>query len=105
MTSSLLQFGLSSETIRAINGVFKKMPQIQQVLIYGSRAKGNYKHGSDIDLTIKGSNLKTTDLLKIENDIEELMLPYKLDLSLYEQIENPDLKEHIERVGQLFYQR
>ena len=61
---------------------------IENVILYGSRAKGNYKEGSDIDLTIKGN-------LTFDN----LSLPWKIDLSLYNQIENKELLEHIDRVG------
>ena len=93
------KFGLSLETINLLKSIFFKYPQIENVLIYGSRAKGNFKEGSDIDLVIKGALLTTTDLLKIENDIEELMLPYKVDLALFHQIENVELVEHINRVG------
>lgn len=99
---SLGQFGLKANTISKINSVFAKYPQIEKVLIYGSRAKGNYRAGSDIDLTIVGK-LTLTDLLKIENEIDDLLLIYKFDLSLMHQIENPNLVEHINRVGKVFY--
>lgn len=75
---------------------------ITKVLIYGSRAKENYRPGSDIDLTIVAPLLALTDLLKIEAEIEELMLPYKVDLSLFHLIEDPDVLEHISRVGKEF---
>ncbi len=73
------------------------------MVIYGSRAMGNFREGSDIDLVIKGEGLKMSDLLKIENEIDELLLPYKVDLSLYSQIENDELIEHIQRVGKSFF--
>jgi len=96
-------YGLSTQTLEKLKQVFLKYSSIQKVIVYGSRAKGNFQTGSDIDLTILAPNLKTTDLLKIENEIDELMLPYKVDLSLFHQIENPDLVDHIQRVGQVFY--
>lgn len=96
------KFGLSQKTIDSLNQVFSQFPQVEQVILYGSRAKGNYRDGSDIDLTLKGENLNLNDLLKIENLIEELLLPYKIDLSLYQQIENPEFVEHIDRVGVSF---
>ncbi|MCM2281074.1 MAG: nucleotidyltransferase domain-containing protein [Bdellovibrionaceae bacterium] len=98
--------GLSHETISALKKIFSQHPSIEKVVLYGSRAKGTYKHGSDIDLTIFSSpKLTTQDLLRIENEIEELMLPYKIDLSLFHQIENPDLIDHIQHIGQIFYLR
>jgi predicted nucleotidyltransferase len=93
------RFGLSSKTISALKSVFSKYPQIERVIIYGSRAKGNFRPGSDIDLTLVAPSLNLTELLKIENEIEELMLPYKIDLSLRHTIENQELLEHLDRVG------
>jgi predicted nucleotidyltransferase len=97
-----LTFGLTSQTIQKINSVFSNYPEIIEVIIYGSRAKGNFREGSDIDLTLNAQGLTTTHLLKIENELEELMLPYKIDLSLLHQIDNQELLEHIKRVGKKF---
>ena len=92
-------YGLQNTTIEAINSVFREYQNIDEVVLYGSRAKGNYKTGSDIDLVLKGEALSLTDLLSIENELDDLMLPYKIDVSLYHQINNPELIEHIQRVG------
>ncbi|HRI28090.1 MAG TPA: nucleotidyltransferase domain-containing protein [Chitinophagales bacterium] len=95
-------FGLSQQHIDLLCQCFKRNLGIELVIIYGSRAKGNYKRGSDIDLTIQGA-LDFGDLLKLENEIDDLLLPYKIDLSLMHQISNPDLLAHIESVGKVFY--
>ena len=97
-----MPYGLKKTTIEAINGVFRKNRNIDEVILYGSRAMGNYKTGSDIDLVLKGTKLSLTDLLKIENELDDLMLPYKIDVALYHQINNPELIEHIQRVGKSF---
>lgn len=97
-------FGLQQKHIDAINACFAQYPQIEQVILYGSRAKGNYKNGSDIDLTIVG-DLDYNSLLKLENQLDDLLLPYKMDLSLKHKITNPDLLNHIERVGKVFYEK
>ncbi len=99
------KFGLDKKTIEKINEVFSKFSQIEQVIIYGSRAKGNYKNGSDIDLTLIESNLNFSELLAIENQLDDLLLPYKIDLSQKRIISNQKLIEHIERVGIPFYSR
>jgi predicted nucleotidyltransferase len=99
----LLDTGLSIKTIESIQGIFKKYQKIESVFIYGSRAKGNFKNGSDIDLTIDGAELTLTDLFKIENELDDLFLPYKIDLSLIHHIESAELLEHIKRVGKVFY--
>lgn len=102
---SNLHTGLKPETIIAIKGVFAGYQQIEQAILYGSRAKGTYRNGSDIDLTLKGAELTLTVLNKIDNDLDDLLLPYKTDVSIYHKIENQDLLEHIERVGSVFYER
>lgn len=100
-----MNFGLTNETIKAIATVFSKYTNIEQVILYGSRAMGNYKNGSDIDLTIVSNNLNVDTLFKIELELDDLLLPYKIDLSLYHQISNANLLEHINRVGKIFYQK
>ncbi len=100
-----MMFGLKTETINAIQEVFAKYPEVEKSILYGSRAKGNYRPGSDIDLTLLGEKLTLTILQKIENELDDLLLPYKIDLSVFHQIGNPDLVAHIERVGQIFYQK
>lgn len=102
------KFGLREQTISAIQQVFASFQQVSQVIIYGSRAKGTFKPGSDIDLTLIAANEAKLDLtiqFKIEEALEELMLPYQFDLSIMENIDNPNLLEHINRVGQVFFLR
>lgn len=105
MKNSLELSGLPPETIKKIQQVFTRYSEISRVCLYGSRAKGNYRHGSDIDLTIMGDDLSSSQLLRIENELDDLLLPYKIDLSLFRQIENTDLVEHVHRVGIDFYRR
>ena len=98
-------FGLKSHIITAIQDVFSRYPEVNSAVLYGSRAKENYRNGSDIDLVLKGEKLNLSLLQKIENELDELYLPYKIDLSIYHQISNVDLLEHIERVGKVFYEK
>ena len=98
-------FGLSLTTLEKLNSVFAQHNAIDSVLIYGSRAKGNYRAGSDIDLTIKGDEISFAEFLQIEDQIDDLMLPYTVDLSQYCQLENTDLIAHIDRIGVAIYSR
>ena len=101
---SLLSFAaLIISMIAKINGVLSRYPSIEQAILYGSRAKGMFRNGSDIDLTLKGDNITHRELAHIENELDDLLLPYKIDLSLFRQIDNHNLIEHIERVGVVFY--
>lgn len=97
--------GLHSEDIQKLCDVIIKFPEVESAIVYGSRAKGNFKPGSDIDLTLTGSSISYTTLANIMQYIDELDLPYKTDVSTYETIENTELKEHILRVGKIIYRR
>lgn len=99
-------FGLTSHTIERIQGVLSKYPQVRAAILFGSRAKGNYKPGSDIDLTLEGDDRLTQQVVyDILNDLEDLLLPYTVDLSIYAQISDPQVQAHIRRVGKTFYQK
>lgn len=98
-----LKFGLKADTIEAINRVFGEFPKIRRVVIYGSRVLGNYRNASDIDLTLIEEDLSFNDIMKIEVMLEDLLLPWKIDLSQLRKITNPELIDHIIRVGQEFY--
>lgn len=91
--------GLTPTELHSIRNIFAQYPQIQRVLLYGSRAKGNYKPASDIDLALIGDDLHLSDLTSLAFALDDLLLPYKFDLTLYARIPNPDLREHIDRVG------
>lgn len=98
-------YGLSEETVQNLINIFKTFPQINKVILYGSRAKGNYRKGSDIDFTLDGAGLTSKLLYRVDDKIDELYLPYKVDLSVLGNIDNEDLIEHINRVGKVFYCR
>lgn len=100
-----MKFGLNVSDIEKINTIFSKYSEIEKSIIYGSRAKGNYSFSSDIDLTLIGDSLNLTKQFEIENDLDDLLLPYKIDLSILNKISNKKLVEHIERVGKVFYQK
>jgi predicted nucleotidyltransferase len=78
---------------------------VDEAILYGSCAKGNFKTGSDIDLTLKGANLTLRQLNAIELEFDDSRLPYEFDLSIYAHIENPQLLGHINRVGVVLYKK
>ena len=100
-----MKFGLEKEQIAEINEIISSWSKIEQVIIFGSRAKGNYRPGSDIDLAIVGGELKFDDLLEISIELGYLNHPMKYDLVLYHQIDDNDVIDHIRRVGILFYEK
>lgn len=96
--------GLNVATIEKIKAVLAMHPELTKALLYGSRAKGNYRTGSDIDLTLIGDALTHAKLGEIATQLDDLLLPYTFDISLFNQIDNPDLVGHIHRVGIVFYE-
>jgi len=98
-----MQYGLSEFQFGQIVNVFANNKDVDKVILYGSRAKGTQKPYSDIDITILGDNLNLSVLQKIEIELDDLLLPYRFDVSLYNSIDNNDLVEHIKRVGKTIY--
>ncbi len=97
--------GLSQKDIENIKAVFAAHPEIEKAVLYGSRAKGSYKSSSDIDLTFFGKDLDLNVVQEIENELDDLLLPYRFDISIFHQIDNSALIDHIERVGIVFWEK
>ncbi len=100
------RFGLEESTIQKICTVLSHYPQVERAILYGSRAKGNYRLGSDIDLTLIGRDDLTLNVLyRIMDELDDLLLPYMIDLSILNAIEDEELVGHIRRAGVKFYER
>jgi uncharacterized protein len=100
-----MKFGLSNEIISKINTVFACHPEIEEAIIFGSRAKGTYREGSDIDISLKGELLTESIKMDVLMEIDALNSPYLFDISIFNLLGSVDLKEHINRVGQIFYKK
>jgi uncharacterized protein len=97
-------FGLHKSTISLIHSILRKHQDIEKAVIYGSRAKGNYREGSDIDLALFGDvGLRT--VANVLDELDDSYLPYTFDVAAYVALKNDKLKEHIDRVGMVFYER
>ena len=103
--TSNTRFGLSPHVVQAIQECLATTAPVEEAILYGSRAKGNYQNGSDIDITLRGKNLTLHDLFQLENDLDDLLLPYQIDLSIHYHLDNQALLDHIKRVGICFYQK
>ncbi|MFO8024010.1 nucleotidyltransferase domain-containing protein [Thiohalophilus sp.] len=95
---------MSAADIKKIHAVFTRHPDVEKAILYGSRAKGTHRPGSDIDITLAG-NISWDELQAITLELDDLMLPYQFDLSVHAMIDNPNLLDHIKRVGKTFYAR
>lgn len=95
-------FGLEAKTLTAITACLRQFPQITWAKIYGSRAKGNYERGSDIDLAFSSAEDCSAELFEA---LDSLPTPYLFDVTHFESLGHEGLKAHIERVGVGFYRR
>ena len=98
-----MTFGLSENTISKIRKIFLQFPEIDEAILYGSRAKGNFKTGSDIDISLRGDGLNLEVLAKVSAQLDDLSIPYQIDLSIFGEIKNTHLLDHIHRVGKVFF--
>jgi predicted nucleotidyltransferase len=102
--------GLSDQDVNSIVSMIYAYPDVVEARVFGSRAMGNYKAGSDIDIALFLETKEQQHRMKIVNELhdrleEELVLPYFFDLLDYDSIENEALKEHIDRVGTVIYRK
>jgi len=97
--------GLTDETVAQIHEVLAHHPEVEKVVLYGSRAKGNFKPGSDVDLTLLGAGVTSKIGGQIQDELEDGPLPYTFDLSMLAQITQADLLDHIRRLGVVFYEK
>ncbi len=97
-------FGLYQESYKKMQKIFQSHPEVLEVKIYGSRAKGTQREGSDIDLAIM-NDVDYNLLSDIKGELEEAPIPYLVDLLMYSELSSESLKDHINRVGKVFYKR
>ena len=101
-----MPFGLSDKTTDLIIESIHRFQEIEQVFLFGSRAMGNYKRGSDVDLAIKGKAVMYDTVSKLNGVLNnDQPLPYFFDVVDYESLTNAKLKEHIDREGVILYSR
>jgi uncharacterized protein len=100
-----MSHGLSEAAVEGIREVLRHFPEVAKATLYGSRAKGTHRRGSDIDLTLQGVGLDHSGLTLICDKLDDLLLPYKMDVSLFKDLTHPDLIDHIRRVGVTLYER
>lgn len=102
---SLRHTGLPASAIHAIQQVLLAYPEVEAAILYGSRALGRHRPASDIDLTLIGPGISSGTLARIDADLDDLLLPWVIDLSCLASIHHPALLAHIARVGVVLYRR
>jgi uncharacterized protein len=101
----LNQFGLTERDMDTINHILINYPEVTEVHVFGSKASGNYKPGSDIDLAIVNSGVSEKTIRNLKSEFDDSSLPYKVDIVNLPEINHPELKEHITRAGISFYKK
>lgn len=100
------EFGLSEAAMDIIREIYGRFPRIARVIAYGSRAKGTFREGSDIDMTvIADEGFTQDDLRHVADAFDDSMLPYLVDISIFAELKSPELKDHIRRRGKVLYER
>lgn len=95
-----MKFGLKQTDITYIIKAISLFPEITKVVIFGSRAMGNYKSSSDIDICLKGVNVSLDTMSSLQGELQDKgPLPYQVDIIHYETIESQDLIQHIDEFG------
>jgi predicted nucleotidyltransferase len=97
--------GLSPQTVQRIQDVLAHFPEVGKATLFGSRAKGTAKEGSDIDLALYGEGLDWRVLGRIEDELDDLLLPYTFSLLHHDTRTDSEVAAHIVRAGVPFYQR
>ncbi len=105
MDSVAAKLGLSEATLEKLIGFIGSIAGIDQAIVYGSRAKGNYRPGSDIDLTLKGLTLSLDEVYQLDQLLYDSNIPYLFDISVYHTLKSEELTDHIDRRGVLIYDR
>ena len=94
-----MRYGIAVEALDSIIKTIRRQDKVKKLILFGSRAKNNFRKGSDIDIAIIADELSLSELNQIRVDLSELLLPYKVDVIDYRTISNKDIIEHINKVG------
>ena len=100
-----MAYGLTDTEWEVLRALFAGNGRIEKVVLYGSRAKGCFKPFSDVDIVLVGEGLERKDLNRLLREIDDLLLPYRFDVSLLHSLKSEALLEHIGRVGIVVYER
>jgi len=100
-----MPFGISDLHFNQIISVLDQNQYVISAMLFGSRAKGNFKPGSDVDIALIGAELTLKDVFNLQNQLDDYDQPYIFDLILYDSITEPALISHIHRVGIEIYHR
>lgn len=96
--------GIPTEASGRLLQLIADCPSVNAIWLYGSRAMGRHHAGSDLDLCLEGPQLSHGDRLRLMAAMDDLLLPWQVDLSLRHELPT-DLQAHVERVGLCLWRR
>lgn len=100
-----MQYGLKEQYIDELRGILGNIPSIEEVMLYGSRARGDYGRGSDIDICLKGAQITSSDVVSLKTALYESRIPYFFDVCVWNNIKNENFRNNITRDGKVIYKR
>ena len=89
-------YGLSDKLLDEIKYIKNKTNK--KILIFGSRARGDYKENSDIDIAII-DNVSQKEKYEIMDEFDKIDSELKIDLVFIQNIENEMFLDSIKREG------
>lgn len=98
-------YGLTDKSYHELLNILASVPEIEEAVLYGSRARGDYWRASDIDLSLKGNGLNQHSLAQLNNRLYESHIPYFYDTNIYASIKNDTFRANIDRDGIVIYRR
>ena len=101
----ILSFGLSEKTLGSLRAYFASIPEVEQVILYGSMARGDHHKGSDIDFMLIGSGITPRLLSKMDMEIDDLLLPWFIQITDRKMIRDARFLEVVEKEGVVFWER
>lgn len=105
MNETFQKYGFNEKEWQMLQHLLASCRNIEKAILYGSRAKGNFKKFSDIDITLIGSSLSRSDLLRLSASFNDSSFPYVVDFSIFPKLKNEELIDHINRRGIVIYDR
>jgi len=103
--STVASHGLSAATLEKVRAVLERFPEVERAVLFGSRAKGTYNPGSDIDLALEGAALDWRTVGRLYDALDDQLLPYKFSLIVHDKALDPEVAAHIARVGIPLFER
>ena len=98
--------GLQARDWESIEAILSQHPEVEEAIVFGSRAKGNYSTGSDVDIALKGETLDPRIISSIAYQLnEETNMPYRFDVVNYHTVQSESLLHHVDRVGIIVFQK